>query len=100
MKDITVTDLAAEQAPVIVDVREDDEYRGGHAPGAIHIPLGDLDFRSSEIPVGGPVYVICASGGRSVRGTQLLEAKGFDAVNVLGGTFGWHNAGLPIVQEA
>lgn len=99
MKEITVTDLAAEQSPVIVDVRDDDEYRSGHAPGVIHIPLGDLDLRSSEIPDDGTVYVICASGGRSIRGTQLLEARGFDAVNVLGGTFGWRDAGLPIVQE-
>jgi rhodanese-related sulfurtransferase len=99
MQEITVTELAAQLAPVIVDVREDDEYRGGHAPDTIHIPLGELMERTSEIPDDGPIYVICAVGGRSARAVQYLSAQGFDAVNVAGGTIGWHDAGLPIVTH-
>ena len=47
---------------LLVDVREPDEWTAGHAPGAVHIPLGQLGARYTEIPQGGRVYVICRAG--------------------------------------
>ncbi|MEW2500071.1 rhodanese-like domain-containing protein [Amycolatopsis sp. CA-161197] len=86
----------------LLDVREDDEWAAGHAPGAVHIPLGELPARVdelSELPDDQPVYVICRSGGRSARATAWLNASGWDAVNVAGGMGSWAREGRPMVSE-
>jgi rhodanese-related sulfurtransferase len=95
MKDITVDELATLSDPVIVDVREPDEFASGHADGAILIPLGQLAERVSEVPTGGDVFVICQSGGRSLRGQKILADAGIESTNVLGGTAAWREANLP-----
>ena len=51
----------------LLDVREDDEWAAGYAPGARHIPLGELGARAAEVPQDEAVYVICRSGGRQRR---------------------------------
>jgi rhodanese-related sulfurtransferase len=96
MTEVSVTELAALESPVVIDVREPDEYAAGHAPGVIHIPMGEVVERVAEIPDDGTVYVICASGGRSARVAQYLESRDVTAVNVAGGTIAWQQAGLPI----
>ena len=82
---------------VLLDVREDDEWAAGHAPQAIHIPLGELAERVGEVPQDGEVYVVCRAGGRSARATVFLNQNGWDAVNVAGGMQVWHQQGLPLV---
>ncbi len=81
---------------VTVDVRERGEYADGHVPGARLIPMGQLAARLGELDPGTPVHVICASGNRSRAMTDLLNAAGFDAVSVAGGTHGWITAGHPV----
>ena len=82
---------------VLVDVREVHEFAQGHAVGAVNIPLGQLPNRASELPLDGPIYVICASGNRSKLGTSLLARAGAArAINVSGGTVAWMRAGLPL----
>ena len=80
----------------VVDVREPDEYRAGHVPGAQLMPLHVLGARAPELPTNAPVYVICQSGARSAEATQLLRNAGVDAINVQGGTAAWAQAGKPI----
>ncbi|MCU0310441.1 MAG: rhodanese-like domain-containing protein [Acidimicrobiales bacterium] len=82
---------------VVVDVREDDEYHGGHVPGAVHVPLTTVPERIAEFPTDAPVLVVCAVGGRSARAVAHLRAEGIDAVNVAGGTKAWIEAGQPVV---
>jgi rhodanese-related sulfurtransferase len=82
---------------VLLDVREDDEWAAGHAPQAIHIPLGELAERIGEVPQDGEVYVVCRAGGRSARATMYLNQNGWDAVNVAGGMQVWHQHGLALV---
>ena len=82
---------------VTVDVRELHEYVLGHVPGALSIPLSRLASRLPEVPAGGPVYVICASGNRSKVGADLLHRAGRDAYSVMGGTSAWAGAGRPVV---
>ena len=89
--------LHADSASV-VDVREPDEYVSGHVPGARSIPMGQLPSRMSEIDREQPVYLICASGGRSGAMTDFLSQAGFDAWSVAGGTGGWASSGRPVVQ--
>jgi rhodanese-related sulfurtransferase len=83
-------------APLLIDVRQPDEFRTGHAPDARLIPLGDLNKRMSELPKDRQILVICASGSRSSMATHQLVAAGYDAVNVRGGMMGWMQAGLPV----
>ena len=81
----------------LVDVREKSEWDEGHAPGAVHLPLGELTMRAGELPVGDRLLVVCHSGGRSARATAWLNGAGYDAVNLDGGMQDWARAGLPIV---
>jgi rhodanese-related sulfurtransferase len=91
------TDLPA--GVYLLDVREDDEWAAGHAPGAVHIPVGTLSERAAEIPQDREVYVICRSGARSAYATQALTGAGWKAVNVSDGMTGWAVAGKPMVSE-
>lgn len=98
---VTVTDLAANDVPIL-DVREEDEWAAGHAPGAVHIPMGQLPSRVAELAEldeQQPVYVICRTGGRSARVAAWLNASGWDAVNVSGGMQSWVAEGKPVVSE-
>ena len=82
---------------VLLDVREQDEWDAGHAPGAVHIPLSDLPARYGELDADAQVLVICHSGARSARATQWLnDAVGLEAKNLDGGIIAWQGAGLPV----
>lgn len=86
----------------LVDVREEDEWRAGHAPQALHIPLRDLPARMEELaeyPDDRPIYVVCRTGGRSEQATAFLNAYGYDACNIAGGMKSWETEGRPIVGE-
>jgi rhodanese-related sulfurtransferase len=82
---------------VLVDVREADEWAAGHAPDAVHIPLGELTTRVGELAEADRVLVICHSGVRSARATAWLAQNGLEAFNVDGGMVDWARAGLPVV---
>ena len=79
----------------LVDVREPAEYAEAHVPGATLIPMGQLGARLGELDATAPLYLICRSGHRSAAVGRLLEANGFDTVNVAGGTLAWVRAGKP-----
>lgn len=81
----------------VIDVREPAEYRAGHVPGAVLIPLQTIPEKLDEIPQGAPVYVICASGGRSLTATDYLRRTGIEAYSVSGGTGAWVAAGRETV---
>lgn len=95
---VNVTDLTDDA--LVVDVREPDEWAAGHAPGALHIPLGEVPARLEELPeTDGPLPVICRSGNRSLRAAQWLAQQGFDVANVEGGMRAWGSADKPMVGE-
>ncbi|MDQ3569158.1 MAG: rhodanese-like domain-containing protein [Actinomycetota bacterium] len=87
---------ALEAGAPLVDVRMPDEYAVVHVPEALLIPLPELAQRSQEVPKGQRVYVICASGGRSLTAAEALNKAGWDAVSVAGGTKGWAAEGRPV----
>lgn len=94
---IPVADLPPDA--VVVDVREDDEWNAGHAPAAVHLPMGEIAERLDELPEVSPLYVICRVGGRSARVTEYLNSAGWDAVNVSDGMVGWERAGRAMTAE-
>ena len=91
---------AAADGAAVVDVREPGEYVGGHVPGAVLMPMGQLPSRVGELDRRRPVYVICASGNRSRAMSDYLARAGFDARSVDGGTAAWAAAGRPVVAGA
>jgi rhodanese-related sulfurtransferase len=91
--------LLNHEAPVLLDVREDSEYKDGHIIDTLHIPLGKLDGRLDELEKyrEKPIIVSCRSGHRSSHACAKLRKKGFETVyNLKGGVMAWQNAGLPL----
>jgi molybdopterin/thiamine biosynthesis adenylyltransferase/rhodanese-related sulfurtransferase len=87
-------------APILVDVRERDEYEEGAIKGALHIPRGNLELRiEGAVPDHSrPIVIYCAGGVRSALAVQALEALGYQDVKSMAGGFGvWKNAGYPYV---
>lgn len=94
MQSVQVTEVP--ENTQLIDVREPDEFADTHAKGAVNLPLSNFAALAEKVDMEKPVYVICKSGGRSVEASQYLEAvHGTEAINVLGGTQAWVNAGLP-----
>ena len=79
----------------LLDVREPEEWRAGHAPGSHNVPLSRLAHWSLAEPEAS-VVVVCRSGHRSRVAVQALRQAGVDAVNLHGGMSAWHAAGLPM----
>ncbi|HET9998542.1 MAG TPA: rhodanese-like domain-containing protein [Nocardioides sp.] len=86
----------ARAAGTVVDVRERHEYADGHVAGARLIPMGQLAHRIHELDRSKPVFVICATGNRSLAMTDLLRGSGFDAWSVAGGTAAWARSGRQV----
>lgn len=81
----------------LVDVREPEEWREGHIAGAVHIPLGDLARRASEVDASKPVVTVCRSGRRSLDAVRLLEEAGISgSLSLAGGMIAWQEAGQPV----
>src|SRR6202167_1206937 len=83
----------------LLDVREDNEWAAGHAPDAVHIPVGTLNARAEDIPQDREVYVTSRSGARSSYASQALAGAAWKTVNVADGMTGWAVAGRPMVSE-
>lgn len=81
---------------VLVDVREPGEWDAGHAPDALHRPLGTLDPAEFE---GRSVITTCRGGGRGTRAAEALTEAGVDAVSLRGGLRAWSEDGGAIVRD-
>lgn len=93
--------LKKKQPPVLLDVREPNEYTGelGHIPGSRLIPLRDLAQRVSEIEAykDKPIVAICRAGVRSSTAAAILTGIGFEQVsNLKGGMLDWNDRKFPV----
>jgi len=87
--------------PLLIDVREANEYAEGHIPGAINIPLRTLTQNLDKIPADQPVFVYCASGLRAGTALTALGLLGYDNVKSFPpGWKGWSEAGEEVSTEA
>jgi rhodanese-related sulfurtransferase len=100
--EISVDDLAERLAAgaSLVDVREPDEFAAAHVAGARLIPLSTVPDNLDAFRSEGPTFVICRSGGRSMRACELVAARGIEVVNVAGGTMAWVMSGREYVTGA
>ena len=98
--DVTqVSDAIADSTHTVVDVREPDEWNEGHIADAVHIPLGDLALRASELPAEKPIYTVCRSGVRSITAIEILDQSGrVGAKSLAGGMIAWADASKPIAR--
>ncbi|MBI5463252.1 MAG: rhodanese-like domain-containing protein [Gammaproteobacteria bacterium] len=90
------------EGTVILDVREDNEYKQGHIANALHIPLGQLAKRLPELDKyrDRPLIAYCRTGNRSDSAARLLHKHGFATVhNLAGGIVAWQNANLPVTKK-
>lgn len=87
---------AAAGRVLLLDVREPGEWTAGHAPDAVHLPLGQLN--PQQVPADRPVVTVCRSGNRSAKAAAALHAAGRDVSNLTGGMQAWTAAGLPITR--
>jgi sulfur-carrier protein adenylyltransferase/sulfurtransferase len=89
--------------PVIVDVREQDEWDEGHIPGAVHVSRGHLESRIERAAPdpSRPVLLYCSAGNRSAFAAKTLEEMGYEAVTSLAGGFtDWKRNGFPVELHA
>jgi rhodanese-related sulfurtransferase len=83
-----------EDRPQIIDVRDDREWASGHLPGAVHIPLSQVEARLAEIGRDRAVVTYCATGIRSIDASYALKKAGYTDVRALaGGIEAWKRAG-------
>jgi sulfur-carrier protein adenylyltransferase/sulfurtransferase len=90
--------LDASERPLVVDVRELDEWTEGRIPGAIHIPRGNLESRIEQAAPdhAQPIVVYCAAGNRSAFAAKSLEELGYEnVVSLAGGYTDWKRSGFP-----
>jgi len=84
---------------LVLDVREDSEYKLGHILNSTHIPLGKLNERIGELDKHKeqPIVVVCRTSNRSVAACAALGKHGFTQVHILaGGVTAWQKANLPL----
>jgi rhodanese-related sulfurtransferase len=80
----------------LLDVREPSEWAAGRIEGAVHIPLQQvLDGRTESLEPSRPVVIYCRTANRSEVARLMLEARGFEAHVMAGGSEAWVNEGLP-----
>ncbi|WP_233589620.1 rhodanese-like domain-containing protein [Exiguobacterium sp. SH0S7] len=74
----------------LLDVRELDEYEGGHIEGVVNAPLSSLNETKLPYAKDEPIYIICRSGNRSAQAAELLQDRGYTEIyDVSGGMIAW-----------
>ena len=96
--------------PLIVDVRERNEFEGERVDGAVLLPISEFVARHGELPTDRPLLMLCAAGSRSTSATMFLLQHAAapeacpvgcgqvwaDVRNVTGGMFAWRGSRLPV----
>ncbi len=93
------TRLINHEKAIVLDVREDKEFAGGHIINSLHIPVAKVPERLAELEKykSTPIIVSCRSGARSNSICGLLRKNGFENVsNLKGGLIAWQNASMPV----
>jgi rhodanese-related sulfurtransferase len=94
--------LLSRSKPLVLDVREEDEFKAGHIQGAKHIPLSQLADRVKEIEKykDKPILVNCQKGARASQACSILKSQQFTQLNNLqGGLNAWVQANMPLVKS-
>jgi rhodanese-related sulfurtransferase len=94
-----VSQLLADGAIQLIDVRQPHEHEAGRIAGGRLIVLDHLTAEAATIDRSTPVVFYCRSGARSAMATEAFAAAGFDAHNMAGGLLAWELSGLPMEPD-
>ena len=100
---ITAAELAKWQSQVavqLIDICSPTEYAAGHVPGAINIPMEQIESRIADLSPRSPVVLICKSGQRAAATAKLVESRRQDVLVLDGGTRAWGATGAHVVVSA
>ncbi len=103
MRTVTASGLAQKSGTRLaqwVDVRSASEYAAGHLPGAMNIPMEQIERRFDDLCPNLPVVLVCQSGTRARIAAGLLQPWRQDVTVLEGGTSAWIEAGFPVVVNA
>jgi hydroxyacylglutathione hydrolase len=93
-------ELAGAEPPMVLDIRNPGEWKVGHIPGSVNVPLNHLQERIGELPRGRRIAVHCAGGYRSSIAASILHQYGItNVVEMAGGLAAWEAGKLPVVAE-
>ena len=100
MESISASDLARKEDQFArVDVRSASEYASGHVPGAVNIPLDEIEKRVADLSSEKPLVLICQTGQRARIAAELLQPCRTSLLVLEGGTKAWKSAGMPLVAS-
>lgn len=89
--------MASNRNILLLDVRTPQEFSQGRLPGAVLLPIGDLERRIGEVPRNKSIVVYCTVGSRSKSAAKLLVQKGYtDVYNISFGLLDWYRNGYPV----
>ena len=96
------TSLVNREEGVVIDLRDDDEFRKGHIAGSINVPFAKLNERVGELEKfrEKPVVLVCGMGNQASNAGRVLQGRGFATLYRLrGGIQGWRADSLPVVRS-
>lgn len=106
IREVTIEDvkhMVAEGSDhVLVDIREESEWQGGHIPGAVHVARGVLELQLPRgLPdVDTPIVLYCGGGNRSALAADVLQVMGYrDVASMAGGWRGWVGSGGAVAND-
>jgi rhodanese-related sulfurtransferase len=88
------------RVPQLIDVRSITEFAAGHVPGAVNMPMDEIDSRLPDLRTATPIVLVCQSGQRAAIVAGRLQAQGVEARVLAGGTAAWRAAGHAVVTSA
>ena len=90
IKQISPRELDQKKGLMLIDVRTDREYRQGHLPGAVHVPLAEVGARVKKVKKDKEIVVYCQSGNQSIWAIKRLMGMGYTRLyNLKGGYRAW-----------
>jgi len=103
MNTITASELSSDTGTLRefqwIDVRSPGEYAAGHIPGAVNIPMEQIEARLDDLLPGVPIILVCQAGKRARMVAGLIERCRSDVTVLDGGTAAWHAARRPLVAS-
>jgi rhodanese-related sulfurtransferase len=94
---ITVAELQSQPTYELIDVRSASEFAAGHIPGAVNIPMDQIEARLEDLP-SRPLLLVCQTGKRARMTATILEPCQRQITVLEGGTAAWIEEGLPVVR--
>lgn len=90
IKQVSPKELDQKKGMMLLDVRTNKEYEGGHIPGAVHVQLADIGDKIKKIKKDKEIVVFCQNGNRSIWAIKRLMGMGYkNLVNLKGGYVAW-----------